>query len=476
MITPARDGSRGNGDLYAFFEAGREGAAASNETLTGAGTAERFPSGRQVIHGMIMTKHIAVIGSGIVGACVAAALTAEKHRVTLIEPGPVGGEQAASFGNGAWISPASVIPMSVPGTWRKVPGYLLDPTGPLTIRWRHLPAMLPWLARFLWAGFTEAKVERTAGILSSLLSDAPSRHRRLAEEIGRPEMVVSDGLLYAYPDRRAFWQDRFSWRLRQQNGVQWTELEGAALRELEPSLGAQYGFGVFVASGAHCIDPGAYVAAIKDHVLALGGRVVPAVATGFSLEGGRLKAVETDAGPIACDAAVICAGIHSSVLARLCGDAVPLRSERGYHVVAQSMQAGPSIPVMTSDSKSANTPTRAGLRIAGQVEIATVDAPPNWRRSDLLLEQAVATYPSVRADLKDRAVSRWMGHRPSTPDGLPVIGLSSSSGDIVYAFGHGHIGLASAPMTANVVADILAGRDPSVSLAPFAPGRFSGWR
>lgn len=423
-----------------------------------------------------MTKHIAVIGSGIVGTCVAAALAAEKHRVTLIEPGPVGGEQAASFGNGAWISPGSVIPMSVPGTWKKVPGYLLDSNGPLTIRWRHFPAMLPWLLRFIWAGFTEAKVERTARILASLLTDAPSRHSRLAEEIGRPEMIVSSGLLYAYPDRHAFGRDELSWRLRKQNGVQWTELEGAALHELEPSLGAQYGFGAFVSSGAHCIDPGVYVEAIKDHMLAMGGQLVPAAATGFTVLGGRLKAIETDAGPIACDAAVVCAGIHSRMLARACGDNVPLRSERGYHVVAQSLRAGPSIPVMTSDSKSANTPTRAGLRIAGQVEIATVEASPNWRRADVLLEQAAATYPSVRDNLKDRTVSRWMGHRPSTPDGLPVIDLSSLSADIVYAFGHGHIGLASAPMTACLVADLVAGRSPIVSLAPFALGRFARWR
>lgn len=425
---------------------------------------------------MMMTKHIAVVGSGIVGACVAAALVAEKHRVTLIEPGPVGGEQAASFGNGAWISPASVVPMSMPGTWKKVPGYLLDPTGPLTIRWRDVPAMLPWLLRFLWAGCTEAKVERTAMALASLLSDAPARHRFLAAEIGRPEMVVSNGLLYVYPDRRAFMLDGLAWRLRKQNGVEWTELEGAALHEREPSLGTHYGFGVFVAGGAHCVDPGAYVAAIKDHVIAMNGHLLPAVATGFSITGGRLKAVETDAGPLACDAAVICAGIRSRALVRMCGDDVPLHSERGYHVVAQSLHEGPSIPVMTSDSKSANTPTRAGLRIAGQVEIATVDAPPNWRRSDLLLGQAAATYPSVREDLKSRRVSRWMGHRPSTPDGLPVIDASTRSPDIIYAFGHGHVGLAAAPMTAHLVAGLVAGREPAVSLSPFSLDRFSLWR
>lgn len=423
---------------------------------------------------MTADRHIAVIGSGIVGACVAAALSAETYRVTIIEPGPVGGEQAASFGNGAWISPASVVPMSVPGLWKKVPGYLLDPTGPLTIRWPYLPAMLPWLVRFLLSGFTEARVERTAKALASLLSDAPARHRALAARIGQPELIASRGLLYVYPDRSAFASDGLSWRLRRQNGVRWTEYEGAALRAVEPALGPGYDFGALVAEGAHCVDPGAYVASIKDHVLAGGGQLVTAAATGFSVAKGRLRGVETSKGMVDCDAAVICAGIGSRRLARLCGDNVPLCSERGYHAVIGDLHSGPSIPVMTSDSKSANTPTRAGLRIAGQVEIAPVRASPDWRRADLLLKHAAATYPSMRDALQACGITRWMGHRPSTPDGLPVMDRASLSPDILHAFGHGHVGLAAAPMTAHIVTSLIGRREPASDIRPFSLRRFSG--
>ncbi|WP_254799614.1 NAD(P)/FAD-dependent oxidoreductase [Falsochrobactrum tianjinense] len=419
-----------------------------------------------------MTKHIAVIGSGIVGACVAAALVTDNHRVTLIEPGPVGGEQAASYGNGAWVSPASIIPMSVPGTWKKVPRYLLDPNGPLTIRWRHFPSMLPWLLRFLNAGFTKAKVERTARILTSLLNDAPSRHQKLAEEISRPELIQAKGLLYVYPDRDAFEKDVLPWNLRKQNGVKWQELERANLHALEPTLSEQYNFGALVEQGVHCIDPGAYVAAIKDYVVACGGSFMPAAVTGFSVHSGKLNAVQTNAGVVQCDAAVICAGIHSRKLIQICGDYVPLCSERGYHVVLEGMHEGPSIPIMTSDSKSANTSTRSGLRIAGQVEMAPIEATPNWRRADILLAQAATTYSVVRNSLKGTNVSRWMGHRPSTPDGLPVIDHSSLSDDIIYAFGHGHIGLATAPATAQLVADLIAKRDSFINLEPFMIRRF----
>lgn len=425
--------------------------------------------------GRKMIKHIAVLGGGIVGACVAAALIEEGHRVTLVEPGPVGGEQAASFGNGAWISPASVVPMSMPGTWRKVPGYLLDPTGPLTIRWRCLPRLLPWMVRFLAAGFTEKKVERTARALSSLLANAPDLHRQLAQKIGRTEMVESCGLLYAYPNRRAFELEELAWRLRKQNGVTWVEVGAEALRRLVPSLGPQYEFAAFVRAGSFCTDPGSYVASIVDHVMQCGGRSIQAKATGFIVERGRLKAVKTDRGTLDCDTAIIAAGVYSKALASACGDSVLIESERGYHVVIPSLDAAPSIPVMTSDSKSANTPTRTGFRIAGQVEIASVNAAPNWRRSEILLQQAVKAYPSLREKTEYTNTTRWMGHRPSTPDGLPVICRSAASGDIIHAFGHGHIGLAAGPATALLVADLVAGRSSAIDIAPFSLRRFR-WR
>lgn len=418
-----------------------------------------------------MAREVAVIGCGIVGVCTAMALTEDGYRVTLVEPGPIGGEQAASFGNGAWISPASVVPISMPGIWKKIPGYLLDETGPLTIRWRDLPRLLPWLMRFIAAGFTEERVQKAAGALATLLLDSPEQHRRIAEAIGRPELIRSSGLLYAYPGRQEFEAEELAWRLRRQNGVCWEEIEADALHDLEPSLCKRYTFAAFVRNGAHCFDPGFYVASIVGHLLQVGVRLVRARATDFEIAGGRLKSVRTDTGAIECDAAVIAAGIHSKYLAARCGDCVPVESERGYHVVIPSPDAGPSIPVMSSDSKAANTRVSAGFRIAGQVEIAAVDAPPNWRRPEILLQQAINAYPSLDAIVQSSGKNRWMGHRPSTPDGLPIICHSSATRDVIYAFGHGHVGLASAPATARLVSALVSERS-SVSNHAFSLERF----
>jgi D-amino-acid dehydrogenase len=417
-------------------------------------------------------RHVAVIGAGIVGATTAIALAKRGLAVTIIEPGTPGGPQAASHGNGAWISPASVVPMAMPGLWRKVPGMLADPLGPLTIRWSALPALLPWLTAFLRAGATVARVEATARALTPLLFDAPARHAALAREAGCTALIRQDGLLYAYPDRAAFVAEGLPWRLRRDVGVAWEELDGAALARLQPALAARYGFGILVGAGAHCTDPGAYVAALVRHALAAGVRLVQAPVTGFRLGVGAVQAVRTGAGEIACDAAVIAAGIRSGAIARMLGDRVPLASERGYHVEIADAGIALAMPVMPSDGKMANTALDGRLRAAGQVELATIDAAPDWRRATILLKHLKATWPSLDRDIPEERISTWMGHRPSTPDGLPVIGRSRRIEGIIHAFGHGHVGLAAAPATAEIVADLMSGADGSIDPAPYAPHRF----
>lgn len=419
-----------------------------------------------------LARHIAVIGGGIVGACTALALLKDGHRVTLLEPGEPGGEQAASYGNGAFLSPASIIPMSVPGLWKKVPSYLLDPQGPFTIRWRHLLKLAPWLLRFLKAGFTPARTARTARILSSLLNDAPARHLALAAASGVPELIRQDGLLYVYPDRESFANEAFSWGLRRDNGIVWKELQGDALHAFEPALSLRYQFGVLVESGAHCLDPGGYVKGLLRSFTGQGGQLVQARVEGFNIAHGRLQSVLTSQGAITCNGAVIAAGIHSKALAASVGDAVSLESERGYHVEIAHPAAAPRIPVMPADGKMANTLTRNGLRASGQVELASIDTPPDWRRADILLHHLLQTYPGLGDDPARLSIARWQGNRPSTPDGLPIIARAAASADIVHAFGHGHVGLASGPMTGQLVASLFAGRSPPIDIAPFAATRF----
>lgn len=256
-------------------------------------------------------RHVAVIGAGAVGSATAIEALRAGLRVTVVEPGEAGGPQATSYGNAGWLSSHSVVPPALPGAWRKVPGWLADPLGPLALRWRHLPRALPWLLRYLASGWTEARVQRTADALRTLLADAPALHARLAAEAGVPQLIERRGLLHAYRSREEFEGDALGWRVRRRTGVHWEEWPAAELRRREPDLDARYTLGIFVPEAGHCRNPGAYVAALARHAQEAGAQRVAARATGFRIEGGRLRAVRTDAGEIACDAAAICAGARS---------------------------------------------------------------------------------------------------------------------------------------------------------------------
>src|SRR3954462_9602838 len=136
----------------------------------------------------------------------------------------------------------------------------------------------------------------------------------------------------------------------------------------------------------------------------------------------RLTAIRTDAGELPADAAAVCAGAWSKPLAAALGDKVPLETERGYHLMIRNPEVVPRIPTADADGKFVATPMELGLRLAGTVELAGLDAPPNWTRARLLLSHARRMFPALRDDYPDERISMWMGHRPSVPDSLPVIG------------------------------------------------------
>ncbi len=419
-----------------------------------------------------MSAHVVVIGAGIVGAVTAIEARRRGLAVTILEPGEPGGEQAASYGNGCWLSPMSVIPPSGPGLWKKLPKFLADPLGPLAIRWSYLPRVAPWLVRYLLAGWTEAKVEATARALRPLLFDAPALHKALAEEAGVGRLIERRGCMYIYESRAQFEAEAMAWRIRRKVGIEWLELDADEMRQREPELDRRYGFGVLVEEGGHCRDPGAYVAALVAHARAEGAELRRAAATGFRIADGRLRAVTMQGGEIAADRAVICAGAHSKRLAAAAGSPVPLETERGYHAMVLDPPVGPRTPMMPYDGKMSVTWTDRGLRCAGQVEIAGLEAAPNWKRAEILRDHLLRSFPGLPRDLPAERVKVWMGHRPSMPDGLPCLGPAAATPDVLLAFGHGHVGLVAAPRTGQAVAALLAGEQPRIEIAPFRPSRF----
>lgn len=420
-----------------------------------------------------MNRHVAVIGAGIVGAMCALEAAAAGLRVTLIDPAEPGAEHAASYGNAGWFSSQSVIPPAEPGIWKKIPGYLADPLGPLAIRPLYLPRIAPWLVRYMVAACTRGRVEKIAGELRCLLQDAAKLHGRVAEQAGLAHLVRPDsGLMHVYRSRQQFLDDGLAWGIRRRAGIEWRELSEAELRSAQPGLSHEYRFALVVPEGGHCVDPGAYVAGLVRHAAERGVHLIRARASGFRFDGDRLLAVRLPQGDMACDAAVIAAGAFSAELGRAAGSNTPLETERGYHVEYLGANDGPTaMPIMVADRKLIVTMTRRGARVAGQVELAGLHAAPDWRRADVLKTVLHDLFPAMSHGAGAANLRYWMGHRPSSPDGKPYIGASRGSADVILAYGHGHVGLGSSARTGRVVAQLLTGQETEIDLEPFSPDR-----
>jgi D-amino-acid dehydrogenase len=418
----------------------------------------------------IGVRRVGVIGAGMVGVCAASWLQRDGHSVFLVEAAEPG--RGASFGNAGCFNGSSITPVAMPGVIWDVPRWLLDPLGPLALRWSYLPAIAPWLLGFVRAA-TPAKVRSTARALRPLVGPTLETLKPLASAAGAEDLVHRLGHLYVYRSAESLEKDRLAWDLRRDNGVEVDEFDANELRQLEPVLSRDYVRGMLVRENGHTSNPLALVERLVDHFLRSGGELVRARTVGFRLEGGRLSAIATDTGDLRADAAVVCAGAYSKPLAAALGDKVPLETERGYHLMIRDPEVMPRIPTADADGKFVATPMDTGLRFAGTVELAGLDAPPNWRRARILLEQGRKMLPGLAAAHPEERISVWMGHRPSLPDSLPVIGPSAATPDVIYAFGHGHVGMTSAPMTGKVVSDLVAGRPPAIDIAAFSASRFN---
>src|SRR5271166_5331821 len=415
------------------------------------------------------SKRVGVIGAGMVGVCTASWLQRDGHSVFLVEAGEPG--HGASFGNAGCFNGSSVTPVSMPGVIRSVPRWLFDPLGPLSLRWSYLPAIAPWLVRFVRAGTAE-KVRAQAHALRPLVGPALEALKPLVTAAGAADLVHQLGHLYVYRSAHGPEKERLAWELRRDNGVEIDEFNADELRQLEPALSREYVRGLLVRENGHTSNPLGLVERLLEYFLRCGGELVRARASGFRLDGRRLAAIRTDAGDLPAAAAIVCAGAYSKPLAAALGEFVPLETERGYHLMISDPEVAPRIPTADADGKFVATPMATGLRFAGTVELAGLAAPPDWRRAQILLAQGRKMLPGLPASHSEERISLWMGHRPSLPDSLPVLGRSRATPDVIYAFGHGHVGMTAAPMTGKLVADLVAGRPPSIDIAPFAPGRF----
>jgi D-amino-acid dehydrogenase len=409
---------------------------------------------------------VAVIGAGIVGLAVGNHLRAAGLRVTVIDRDPAGDK--ASFGNAGGIAVTEVVPASVPGLIWKVPGWLIDPLGPLAIRPRHAPKLLPWLWRFLRAG-TSSEVTRIAAALAALNGRVYDDLLPMLAETGLAGELIHRGALTVYETEAGFVRDAWRWALIRSHGIVAENFSGDEARRMEPALGPAVTRGVFTPQWSHVRDPKRLVDGLRQWLLRNGVEIVAGEAGRIAARPGSPVAVGLgDGGAVEADRVVVAAGAWSGRLAASLGDRVLLESERGYNTTFPAAANLLHREVIFAERHCVATPLDCGLRIGGAAEFGGLEADMNAERSRALATLAARYLPGLALS----GGTAWAGHRPATPDSLPVIGRSPRHSQVFYAFGHGHLGLTQAAATGRLVADLLLGRTPPIDMRPYGCERF----
>jgi D-amino-acid dehydrogenase len=410
-------------------------------------------------------KTVAVVGSGVIGAAIALELQRRGLQVTMIDKGEPG--RGTSYGNLASIA-LDFAAGSGPSTWRKIPRWLLDPEGPVWLRPAYALKVAPWFLRFIAAGRpSRLRAIEDAGM--SLSNQALADVRAMLGVIGAPELMSDEGCLAIYETEAEFAGDRGHIDFMRRYGLDFDVLSGGDIQAIEPALSPSIAKAVLLPDNKTIRDPYQLVVKLADAARALGATFVSGAVRNVEKTGDGRSVVLLESGErITVGSVVLAAGVHTRFLAEKLGEPIPLETERGYHT--QIMRPGVSMrhSVIWPHRAFMITPTAGGIRVGGNVELAGLDAAPDFRRARVLVRHAQRAVPGLKVE----EATEWMGHRPSLPDTIPIISPSSKMPGVWYATGHGHLGLTYSATTAQLVADMVTGRKPSVEMAPFRIDRY----
>ncbi|NCO20705.1 MAG: FAD-dependent oxidoreductase [Rhodobacterales bacterium] len=415
---------------------------------------------------MDQSKHVAVIGAGIVGVSAAIWLLRAGHSVTLIDrAGPAAG---TSHGNGGVLASCAIVPVTGPGLLKKAPGMVFNPEQPLFLKWGYVPHLVPWLVKYLKHA-NAADTRRIAAAMAPIVGDSLADHQALAAGTGAEKWIVPSDYVFLYQNRAAFQGDAFTWDTRRAHGFKWDEMERPALAEYDPIFTEDMRFAVRLGNHGRITDPGQYVKDLAAHAVAIGARLLKADVTDVVRAGDQVTGLRAGGDTIACDAVLVATGVWSKGLAAKLGIDVPLESERGYHIDLWEPNMMPRSPMMITSGKFVATPMEGRLRLAGVVEFGGLDAAPSRAPFELLLRHARRAMPG----LTWKREVEWMGHRPAPSDSIPLIGAVPGVRGAYLGFGHHHVGLTGGPKTGRLLAQLIGGRVPNTDMAPYSPARFA---
>ena len=406
-----------------------------------------------------------VIGAGIIGTAIAHDLHKRGRQVVLVDRDAPG--KGASYGNMASIAVTEFMPASRPSVWKQIPGWMLDPEGPVRVRPGYMPKLVPWFLRFI-AASRPSKLRELEAQGAALCSRSLDDTLDLLRETGLSDQISEQGCLSLYTDEAEFKADRDHIEILERFGFPHEVIGRQAIKALEPELSDKIGLAVLFPQNRTMKDPYKLVLALADRFKAMGGKIEKGEVAGF-VRGERIREVVLkDGRRLFADEVVICAGAFSAKLAKDLGEPIPLETERGYHTQIMAPGITMKHSIIWPARAFMVSPTAGGIRVGGTVEMAGLDAAPDYRRSKITVKRAREALPNLKCE----HFTEWMGHRPALSDTVPILSASAKTQGLFYATGHGHLGLTYAATTARLMGDLITGANPALDLTPYRINRF----
>jgi glycine/D-amino acid oxidase-like deaminating enzyme len=416
---------------------------------------------------MTLSQHGAiVIGAGVAGLSTALYLQRAGVAVTVIDPLPPAG--GASFGNAGLLSPDTAVPIALPGMLRKVPGWLLNPLGPLSVTPGYFPRALPWLLRWIEAGRLD-RVIAISDAMRALHRESLACWQELLGPALYGELIRPLGQVQVWEGDAETANSGVERQVRERHDIRSEALTADDLRQMFPGISREVTRGLLVPGNGHTVSPQRSVGALGELFRQAGGSLINERAMKLIPRDGGGWMVMTNLANRSTEHVVVAAGAWSRQLLDPLGIKVALETERGYHAMLFDPEITPALPISNKTRAFGVTPMEDGLRVAGTVEIAGLEAPPNEERAKILVQHAKRMFPA----LSGAKVRYWMGFRPSTPDSLPILGPAAARPGLHFVFGHGHFGMTGGPPSGRLVARLITGQAPGLDPAPYAAQRFA---
>jgi len=414
---------------------------------------------------------VVIVGAGVIGTQCALHIRAllPDAAITVIDQTPFAYDNA-SCGNVGGLATSEVHPLARPKNLFRALRWAINPLAPFTMRLRYMPDYLPWALWFIRAALTPGHFAHVTAVQESLMKHAHDAHLDTIGDTPLRDLISADGAICIYKTEarmRHDWDNR--WRQFRSRGEQCEMLSQTDLLQRLPDLEHHFQYAVHAPSIRHWKSPAALLRGLHQMVMDRGVSLTEGSVADIGTHKNQAHYVLlADGTQVPCDFVVVAAGAWSRPLCLSLGDRVPLDTERGYATTLPRDRSRINHLLLFPNDEFVATPMLEGLRIGGTVELAGLKAPPNFERTQMLVQSMKSYFPTI--DTEGR--SDWMGFRPSLPDGLPVIGRSPTTSNAFYAFGHGHVGLTQSAITGRLLAQALCDQVPDVDLKPFSIARF----